>query len=109
MRTIIAAIAASGLALMASAAVAETLDDFTSKGGTLTIEGLPAIDIKFTPDGKFSAMQGLLNGAYKVDGDKLCLKGDDGNETCTAYPKGKKSGDTFEVEMPQGKTAVKIN
>ena len=64
---------------------------------------------EFTSDGKFSAMQGILNGTYKVDSDKLCLKGDDGIETCTVYPKGKKSGDTFEVEMPQGKTSVKIN
>jgi hypothetical protein len=108
MRTI-AAIVGFGVALLASAAAAETLDEFTAKGGTLTIEGLPAFDIKFTSDGKFSALQGVLNGTYKIDGDKLCLKGDDGNETCTTYPKGKKSGDTFEVEMPQGKTSVKID
>jgi hypothetical protein len=108
MRTLLAAVAASALALFATAASAETLDDFVAKGGLITIEGLPPLDIKFT-DGKFSLMQGLMSGTYKVDGDKLCLKGDDGNETCTVYPKGKKSGDTFDVEMPQGKASVKIN
>ena len=32
----------------------------------------------------------------------------DPNETCVAYPKDKKSGDTFEVTGPAGTATIKI-
>jgi hypothetical protein len=52
-----------------------------------------------------------MTGKWRIDGDKLCTTGD-GNPTtdCTAYPAGKKSGDTFKVEHPRlGPAKVTIN
>lgn len=105
MRLLIPALA---LALVAAApAYADTLQEVTAKGIVLTVGGTD-IDISFTPDGKFSGFNGAISGTWRIDGDKLCTKGDDGNETCMAYPAGKKSGDKFEVESPAGPIPVRI-
>ena len=67
------------------------------------------IDVDYTPDGKFTAMSGQITGTWRIDGDKLCtIAAIAPEESCIAYPKGKKSGDSFEVTGPQGAATVKI-
>jgi hypothetical protein len=105
MRTLLAAVAA--LALAAPAA-ATTLEEVTSKGIVLSVQGMD-IDVKYTPDGKFTAMDGQVTGEWRIDGDKLCTKSNfDPNEQCVEYPKDKKSGDSFDVTGPQGTATIKI-
>ena len=100
-------IAAAVLALAAPAA-ADTLTEVTSKGIVLSVQGLD-IDVTYTPDGKFTAMDGQVTGEWRIDGDKLCTKSNfDPNEQCVEYPKDKKSGDTFDVTGPQGAATIKI-
>jgi hypothetical protein len=106
MRTLIAA---SVLALMAGApALADTLQEVTAKGIVLSVQGMD-IDVAYTPDGKFTAMDGQITGTWRIDGDKLCTSSNfDPDETCVAYPRDKKSGDTFEVTGPQGPATIRI-
>jgi hypothetical protein len=101
-------IATAALALMATPVMASTLTEVVSHGIILTIGDMD-IPVTYTPDGKFSAMDGAVTGAWRIDGDKLCTSSSaDPNETCVAYPKDKKSGDTFTLESPQGSVQIKI-
>mgnify|MGYP001603635585 CR=1 FL=1 len=100
--------AAAGLALTAGAAAADTLQEVTTKGIVLSVQGMD-IDVTYTPDGKFTAMEGQVTGTWRIDGDKLCTTSNvDPNESCVAYPKDKKSGDTFDVTGPAGTAAIRI-
>ena len=106
MRKLILAAAAS-LAFAAPAA-AGTLEEVVSHGIILTIQGMD-IDVTYTPDGKFTAMDGQVTGEWRTDGEKLCTKSDLG-EGCTAYPAGKKAGDSFKITSPTlGEATVTIN
>lgn len=74
-----------------------------------------AFSTKYAADGTYAtrldAMDRTMTGKWRIEGDKLCTKGD-GNPTddCTAYPAGKKAGDTFEVDHPRlGKSKITIN
>ncbi len=101
-------IAAAALAAMATPALASTLTEVTTHGIILTVADMD-IPVTYTPDGKFTAMDGAVTGTWKIDGDKLCTTSSvDPNETCVAYPKDKKSGDTFTVESPAGSAQIKI-
>ena len=100
-------LAAAVLAL-ATPAVAGTIQEVTTKGIILSVQGMD-IDVIYTPDGKFTAMDGQVTGEWRIDGEKLCTKSNfDPNETCLEYPKDKKSGDSFEVVGPQGAATIKI-
>lgn len=87
--------------IAAPAASADTLREMTTKGAILSIAGFD-LDTTFTPDGKFTAMDGAFKGTWRIDGEKLCTTGDDKVETCVVYPADKTSGDTFEVTSPEG-------
>src|ERR1044071_6675053 len=101
MRTTLLAAAAFALAL-ATPALADTLSEVTTHGIVLEIADMK-IPVTYTPDHKFTAMDGQITGQWRIDGEKLCtLSNADPNETCVAYPKDKKSGDTFEVTSPDG-------
>lgn len=101
-------IAAAALAVMATPVLASTLTEVTTRGIILTIADMD-IPVTYTPDGKFTAMDGAVTGTWKIDGDKLCTTSTaDPNETCVEYPKDKKSGDTFTVEGPAGSAQIKI-
>ena len=100
--------AAAALAVIATPAFATTLTEVTTHGIILTI-GDMEIPVTYTPDGKFSAMDGAVTGTWKIDGDKMCTTSTaDPNETCIEYPKDKKSGDTFDLTGPQGSVQIKI-
>ena len=102
-------ITAAGLAALAIAAPvrAETLDEVVAHGMVVNIADMD-IDVAFTPDHKFTALGGAIAGTWKIDGDKLCTTTAEQGESCTAYPAGKKSGDTFEVTSEQGSAKVHI-
>lgn len=87
--------------IAAPAAAADTLQEITTKGAIFSIAGFD-LDFNFTPDGKYTAMNGMMKGTWRIDADKLCTTGDDNVETCIAYPADKKSGDKFDVTHPQG-------
>ena len=101
-------ITAAALSLMAAPAFADTLQELTTHGAVLSIQGMD-IDVTYTPDGKFTALDGQVTGTWRIDGLKLCTSSNfQPEESCTAYPTGKKSGDSFEVTSPQGSAMVKI-
>lgn len=100
-------IAAASLAL-ATPVAADTLQELTTKGSVLSVQGMD-IDVTYTPDGKFTAMNGQVTGTWRIDGDKLCTTSNfEPTEQCVEYPKGKKSGDSFDVTGPQGTATIKI-
>jgi hypothetical protein len=93
---------------LAAPAMAGTLEEVTTKGMVISLEGME-IDVKYTPDGKFTALDGQVTGTWRIDGDKLCtISNFEPAEQCVAYPKDKKSGDSFEVTGPRGAAMVKI-
>ena len=104
-------IAAAALALPLAAALpatASTAQEIAAHGMIVTIADM-TVDLTFTPDGKYTGMEGALTGTWRVDGEKLCTTSNfDPNETCMEYPKDKKSGDSFELATPQGTVPVKI-
>jgi hypothetical protein len=100
--------AAAAVLAIATPAAADTLQEITAKGMILTIQDMQ-IDVAYTPDGKFTALDGQVTGTWRIDGDKLCTTSNfDPNETCVAYPHDKKSGDTFEITSPQGSATITI-
>jgi hypothetical protein len=100
--------ATAALAFAAAPALADTLQELTTHGMVLTVQGMD-IDVTYTPDGKFSALDGQVTGTWRIDGDKLCTTSNvDPTEQCVAYPHDKKSGDSFEVTGPQGSAMIKI-
>jgi len=110
MRNVIMVVAALALGSVALAtpAAADTLKEVTTHGIILTIGDMD-IPVTYTPDGKLSAMDGQVTGTWRIDGDKLCTSSNvDPNETCVAYPKDKKSGDTFILEGSNGSVQIKI-
>jgi hypothetical protein len=106
MRKLVLAAAVAALATPAFAGT--TLEEVTSHGIVLNIQGTD-IDVNYTPDGKFTAMDGQVTGTWRIDGDKMCTTSNfDPTEQCVEYPKDKKSGDSFELTGPQGSVSVKI-
>jgi phosphate-selective porin len=90
-----------------SAAAGSTIANVLAKGTVMNVQGM---DIEFTykPDGTFDG-GGLFAGKYKVDGNKICLEIPDfGVTSCSEYPDGKKSGDSFQIQTDMGPIDVKI-
>jgi hypothetical protein len=101
-------IAAIGLLAMATPAFAGTLEEVTTHGIILII-GDMQIPVTYTPDHKFTAADGQITGAWRIDGDNLCTTSNyDPKETCVTYPKDKKSGDSFDLTGPTGTATIKI-
>ena len=103
-----------GAALIAfsAPAFADTLKEVTTKGIVLSVQGFE-IDVLYKADGTFAAsMPGdptpVATGKWRIDGDKLCSSTDATPEECVAYPKDKKSGDSFDVTGAQGTATIKI-
>lgn len=101
-------LAAAAIAALATPAFADTIEEVVKNGIVLNVQGMD-IEVTYTADGKFTAMDGQVTGTWKRDGDKMCTSSNfDPNETCAEYPKDKKSGDSFEVTGPQGSATIKI-
>lgn len=102
-------ILAAALATVAAPAVAETLQEVVAHGIVLSVQGMD-INVKYTPDGKFTALDGQITGTYKIDGDKLCTTSNfSPEESCVVYPKDKKAGDSFDLAGPDGAVKITIN
>ena len=110
MKIRLALLAASCVALpviaQEAAAPSDTVKAILEKGITIDAGGM-AGDIVYTPDGKFSGFDGMFEGTYKADGNKICIESAV-MSSCSEYPDGKKSGDSFEMPGPQGSMTVKI-
>lgn len=108
------AITAAGLAapvFPASAWAQEptTLQNITTKGIVVKFPGVD-VDVAYLPDGKFVALNGTVTGTWRIEGEALCAKSTtDEHEACTVYPAGKKPGDEFSVNGPQGPVTIQIN
>jgi hypothetical protein len=103
-------ILAMSLLMLAAAtpAAADTAQEIAAHGMTLAFQG-SSVELIFTPDGKFTGMNGQVNGTWRMDGDKVCSKSGVGpGENCLAVPADKKSGDTFQVTLPAGVATVTI-
>ncbi len=108
MKKIIAIAAFAALAAPAFAQTSSTLQEVTTKGIVIDIQGM-LIDVTYKPDGTFTAMDDQVTGKWRIDGDKLCTSSNmNPAEECVAYPAGKKSGDSFDLTSPQGTATVKI-
>ena len=97
---------AVGLLALATPAFADTLLEVTSHGMIVVALGGQQFEVDYTPDGKLTVNGGKVSGAWRIDGDRLCTTVNGNPETCVAYPTGKKSGDSFEVPGPQGRSAT---
>jgi hypothetical protein len=87
---------------------ATTLEEVTTKGITLSAGGFE-VDVTYKADNTFSAMDGQVTGKWRIDGEKLCTTSNFApTEECVAYPAGKKSGDSFEVQGGQGPATITI-
>ena len=108
MKFLTVAVIAVALAAPAFAQTPTTLSEVTTKGITLSASGFE-VDVAYKPDGTFSAMEDQITGKWRIDGEKLCTSSNmSPNEECTAYPAGKKSGDSFDVTSTQGTATIKI-
>lgn len=108
MRSLVLAVTAMTLAAPAFAQDKTTLDNVTSRGIVLSAGGME-VDVGYKPDGTFTAMDGQVTGKWRVEGGKLCTSSNFApEEECIAYPAGKKSGDSFEVQGGQGPATIRI-
>lgn len=90
-----------------AAAPTDTVKLIVEKGITIDAGGMVG-DIIYSPDGKFSGFDGMFEGTYKTDGNKICIESAVIGTSCSEYPDGKKSGDSFEMPGPQGTMTVTI-
>jgi hypothetical protein len=108
MRRVLIAIAAALAVASPAAAAGTTIQEMIDHGIVLIVADMN-IDVTYTKDGKFTAAEGQVTGTYRVDGEKLCSTSNvDPTESCFTYPKDKKSGDTFDLDTPQGPVKIKI-
>lgn len=103
----------AALVLVASPAAAQAANADTYRAviqhGVVIVAPEMEIDVSFTPDGKFTAFKGMSTGVWRIEGDKLCSTPNETLiESCSVYPAGKKSGDTFEVPAPGARVTIRI-
>jgi hypothetical protein len=100
---------AAALMAFAAPAFADTLKEVTERGVVMTIAGVGDVDVAYKADGSYTAAKGSVTGKWRINGDRLCTKSNLARvEQCDAYPKDKKSGDTFEVASAQGPIRIRI-
>ncbi len=108
MRVLLPIAIVAAFAAPASGQEPTTLQYVTTKGVILKIPGME-VPVTYTPDGKFSAMDGQVTGTWKIVGETLCVTSNmDPAEACTLYPSGQKPGDEFEINSPQGAVSIQI-
>lgn len=101
-----ALIAPVALAQDAPAPPSDTVKAVVEKGVAVEIGGF-AGTVDYKADGTFSGFDGMFEGTYKTDGNKICSESAMG-ASCSEYPDGKKSGDSFELPTEMGPMKVTI-
>ena len=103
-----------GLMLAATPAFAQaappsdTVKNIIEKGSKIDVGGM-VYEQTYKPDGTYTGASDDAGGKYRVDGKKLCLTPAAlGQELCSEYPDGKKSGDSFEVQSDFGAMTITI-
>ena len=85
----------------------DTIVAIVEKGDVLDVMGMP-YTLTYKPDGSYTDDQGS-GGKWRADGAKLCITPDAiGQELCSEYPTGKKSGDKFEITSDFGPMTITI-
>ncbi len=104
-------VAAGMLAAVAAPAFAQESDTIKlilANGNKLSVMGME-FSFAYKSDGTYSDAASGMGGKYRVDGKKLCLTPEAlGQELCSEYPDGKKSGDTFDVQSDFGPLTITI-
>lgn len=104
---LLAAVVTFSAPAFAGAPPSDTLQAIVEKGMIMNIMGTEG-EIEFKADGSWSGFGGAAAGTYTVDGSNLCITSDMGT-ACSAYPDGKKSGDSFTITLDQlGEVPIKI-
>ena len=87
----------------------DTVAAVVEKGVTMDVQGNVG-DIVYKPDGTFSGFDGMFEGTYKTNGNKLCITVEAFGivDQCQEYPDGKQSGDSFELTSDMGPLKVTI-
>lgn len=98
--------AAPAIAQDTPAPPTDTVKAVVEKGVAIEISGF-AGTVDYKADGTFSGFDGMFEGTYKVDGNKICTESAMG-ASCSEYPDGKKSGDSFELPTEMGPMKVTI-
>jgi hypothetical protein len=107
-KALMLATAAVLLATPAFAQGSDTLREVTTRGVVQSAGGLD-VNVTYRTDGTFTAMDGQVTGRWRIDGARLCTTSNFAPaEECVAYPAGKKSGDSFQVQGGQGPATIKI-
>lgn len=108
MKSVVLAAIALAFCAPALAQQRTTLQEVTTKGIIMDTGG-GQIDVTYKPDGSFTGAGGEVTGKWRIDGDRLCTTSNfQPKETCTVYPAGKKSGDTFDVAGTLGTAKITI-
>jgi|SRR6185295_4012926 len=101
------ALALAAPALAQAVAPTDTIKLIVEKGNKLSVMDME-FDFTYKADGTYADVSGM-GGKYRVDGNKLCLTPDAlGQELCSEYPDGKKSGDKFDVQSDFGPLTITI-
>ncbi len=92
-----------------TAAPNDTIAHMVANGAVVTAQGADYA-MTYAEDGSFKDDSGMLAGTWKASGDQHCITVPGMFEDmCSAYPAGKTSGDTFEIETDMGPLQVKLN
>jgi hypothetical protein len=92
----------------AGAPASDTVKAVVEKGSKLSVMDMEFV-LTYKADGTYTDDQGS-GGKYRVDGKKLCLTPEAiGQELCSEYPDGKKSGDKFEIQSDFGPMTVTVS
>jgi len=85
----------------------DTVKAIIEKGDVLDVMGM-AYTLTYAADGTYKDDQDS-GGKWRADGAKLCITPDAiGQELCSDYPAGKKSGDKFEITSDFGPMTITI-
>lgn len=100
---------ALAIAQETTAPASDTVAAVVAKGVSMDVGGNVG-NIDYKADGTFSGFDGMFEGTYKTNGNKLCITVEAFGITdrCQEYPDGKKSGDTFTLESDMGPMQVTI-
>jgi hypothetical protein len=107
MKFVLAAGVLSAFATPALAQESDTIKLIIANGNKLSVMGME-LELSYKADGTYSVASDQ-GGKYRVDGKKLCLTPDAiGQELCSEYPDGKKSGDSFDIQSDFGPLTITI-